>query len=119
MAASPQSTFYVRDRFPCPLCGAQMFIRTSRQLSNVLREQYWFCTSVSCDGKFKAIVELVSQLSAGSYDVGLKIPRSMQKQALAQPRPAPDPNQLGLPGLELDLSCYQGSQPSPAAGPPG
>lgn len=104
---------FQRDAFPCPKCGEPMKIRTSRQVTNVVREQYWFCTSVVCDGKFKANVEIVAQLNTGAYDAGLNIPLSLRKQALA-PVPPPDPNQLLLPGLEPpDMSCY--GKPPPTA----
>lgn len=101
----------------CPACGHPLSIRTSRQLTELLREEYCDCTNDLCPYRFKVHKEIVANLHEGSFDNGLNIPQSLKKQALAPSRPAPDPNQLDLPGIPLDLSCYQQGS-APASGPP-
>ena len=86
----------------CPICGAPTAIRTSRRVTDLLREEYIDCTSVTCPGRFKVNREIVASLWEGSFEHGLKIPQCLRKQALSPsgPKaPPPDPNQLELPGL--------------------
>ncbi len=104
-----QTSILRHTSIPCPLCGSILTVRTSRQLTEVLREEYVDCSNHLCPGRFKVSREIVASLFEGSYDHGLKLPQSLRKQALATP-PAPDPIQLQLPGLDPepppDLSCY-------------
>jgi hypothetical protein len=101
----------------CPICGAPTTIRTSRRVTDLLREEYIDCTSVTCPGRFKVNREIVASLWEGSFEHGLKIPQCLRKQALAptgaKPVP-PDPNQLELPGLPpADESQTLPSFPTP------
>lgn len=84
---------------PCPECGRRMTVRTSRQVTEMMRELY-----VSCDGAhgeldLKALAYVVGDLHQGSYDDGLHLPQSLRKQALA-PVPRPHRDQLVLPTVE-------------------
>lgn len=84
----------------CPKCGSPTSIRTSRAMSPLLREEYVVCSNPTCDGAYKVNREIVASLCDGSYANGLNIPQSLRRQALSTRQPAPDPNQLDLPGID-------------------
>lgn len=50
-------------RMACPHCEAQAEIRTSRLLSNTMRELIYVCTNVECGHTFVAMTEIVRTLS--------------------------------------------------------
>lgn len=54
-------------KFRCPHCGANSQVRTSRELSPLLREVYFQCANVVCGHTFKANVEVVKTLSPSSF----------------------------------------------------
>lgn len=60
-------------------------MRSSRQISDVVREVYAECRNGAPHGplSLKYFVEIVADLHAGGYDDGLHIPPSLRKQALA------------------------------------
>lgn len=89
-----------RLSLPCPCCGGVLKIRSSRQLSDVVREVYAECHSTEhAPLTIKYFVEIVADLHNGSYDDGLHIPASLRKQALA-PVKRVDARQVCIPGCE-------------------
>jgi len=64
----------------CPLCGEPTTIRSSRKVTDLLREEYVDCTNVNCPGRFKVNREIVASLFEGSYAHGLKIPEYLRRQ---------------------------------------
>lgn len=51
----------------CPHCHSPAAIRTSRELSALLREGYYQCSNVVCGHTFKVLVEVVKTLSPASH----------------------------------------------------
>lgn len=47
-----------RMRTPCPVCDANAYVRTSRALSNRVREQYLHCSNTRCGCIFKVLAEV-------------------------------------------------------------
>lgn len=94
-----RQSFFEAYNVPCPVCGTTMRVRTSRQISDIVREMYVEC----CQGhdllSMKFLLAIVADLHQGSYDHGLNIPHSLRKQALA-PVSKAQRNQLSLPGCE-------------------
>ncbi len=72
----------------CPLCGEPTTIRSSRRVTDLLREEYVDCTNVNCPGRFKVNREIVASLFEGSYAHGLKIPEYLRRQAPTGNSPA-------------------------------
>jgi len=73
----------------CPLCGEPTTIRSSRKVTELLREEYVDCTNVSCPGRFKVNREIVASLFEGSYAHGLKIPEYLRRPANPDTPPTP------------------------------
>lgn len=44
---------------PCPICNAKAYIRTSRPMSELTREQYYHCTNAKCEHVFVAMISIV------------------------------------------------------------
>jgi ssDNA-binding Zn-finger/Zn-ribbon topoisomerase 1 len=86
---------------PCPECGGVLTVRSSRQVSDVVREVYAECRNPAPHGPLaiKYLVEITADLHNGDYHDGLHIPASLRKQALA-PVSKPDPRQVCIPGCE-------------------
>lgn len=83
----------------CPVCNERMGIRSSRQVTDLLREVYAECNGHGGLG-IKWLVEVSADLHNGGYDDGLHIPASLRKQALAQV-PRQDARQTVIPGCEM------------------
>ncbi len=52
------SSSYSRMRMLCPVCGTNSYVRTSRALSNRVREQYFHCSNDRCGCIFKVLAEV-------------------------------------------------------------
>lgn len=44
--------------FPCPACGTNAHVRTSRPLSTAVSEQYLHCVNPMCECVFKTLIEV-------------------------------------------------------------
>lgn len=53
--------------FKCPHCRSRSFVRTSRELSVLMRELYFQCSNIVCGHVFKAYVEVVETVSPSSH----------------------------------------------------
>lgn len=55
-----------RMKLKCPHCRSTALVRSSRELSPLLREAYYQCNNIACGHTFKANVEVVLTLSPSS-----------------------------------------------------
>lgn len=83
----------------CPVCGEKMGVRSSRQVTDVLREVYAECAEHGGLG-IKWLVEVTADLHNGSYEDGLHIQPSQRRPALL-PIPRQDVRQTVIPGCEM------------------
>lgn len=97
---------YSRMRMPCPVCGANSYVRTSRALSEKVREQYLHCGNDDCQCIFKAIVEVATIIGPSllpddkQSEFSRTVPRAKRPAA-----PVPhDPRQLYLMGIPIPAS---------------
>ena len=57
---------YEGTRWACPHCRASSEIRTSRMVSNTMRESIYACTNVECGACFVVTAEATRQLNVGA-----------------------------------------------------
>ena len=63
----------------CPHCGEHAFIRSSRELSTLSRENRYQCSNVWCGHTFVGIVEIVRTLSpAARPNPAVRLPISTE-----------------------------------------
>lgn len=65
------------QRVPCPDCGSPCLIRSSRQMSKLTREYYYFCVNVECGGTYGATMEINRRISpSATPDPTINLPNS-------------------------------------------
>ncbi|WP_284336735.1 ogr/Delta-like zinc finger family protein [Comamonas sp. NoAH] len=65
------------QRVPCPDCGSPCLIRTSRQMSKLTREYYYFCVNAECGGTYGATMEINRRISPSAMpDPAINLPNS-------------------------------------------
>lgn len=84
---------------PCPICGHTAYIRTSRPMSEVSREQYYHCQNERCSHVFVAMISIVrtvgdsllpkDQQSGWPFNYAVPKSKKLQDQT-------PDDRQLSL-----------------------
>lgn len=75
-------------RVMCPHCGSKATIRTSRQLSDLVRSSYCQCSNSSCGHTFVTHTEVVRTISLPPEEArrpGICLP--VGKQPTPQPQP--------------------------------
>lgn len=79
--------------FRCPHCRAKAKIRTSRELSNTLREVFYQCADLECGFCFAVHAEAVRSLSPSAKpDPAVQLPYSTLhagRLAMSQPEGGP------------------------------
>lgn len=77
VAAEPAELPREKHRLPCPHCEQPAVIRTSVQMSRLMREYMFCCTNPECGHTFVAITEVVRTLSpSATPDPSVSLPWS-------------------------------------------
>ena len=87
------------SRMRCPVCGSKAHIRTSRELTRKTREMYFLCQNRDCEHVFAGMLELTRSVGDSKLPPELRSGTLLSPAPKRKPAPAPDPNQMGLPGL--------------------
>jgi hypothetical protein len=84
----------------CPVCGQMAHVRTSRPLSETVREQYLHCTNERCQTVFKGLVEVSTIVGPSLLPPDEQSPVSRRLPRSARTHPPPSlPGQLTLPDI--------------------
>lgn len=85
----------------CPVCGHVAHVRTSRPLSETVREQYLHCTNARCQTVFKGLVEVSTIVGPSLLPIDEQTPasRRLPRSQRTHP-PPPRPGQMTLHGIE-------------------
>lgn len=85
----------------CPVCGHMAHVRTSRPLSDTVREQYLHCTNARCQTVFKGLVEVSTIVGPSLLPIDEQTPASLHLPRSPRTHPPPPPpGQMTLTGIE-------------------
>lgn len=90
-----------RSLISCPVCSGPMVIRTSKQVTAVVKELYVVCINVGCALGAKAQISFQHEISPSGLEAGTDrvlppCPSNFLRERYVKPSAEPDPNQLDI-----------------------
>lgn len=103
--------------FNCPHCGAKSYSRTSRFVSDLVRDVMFVCTDIECGHTFLAQLAAVKTISPSSKPrEGIFLPMSALKQKIIRDQVSLNKQDSGAYSMVLCKSAeYKKSKSKPKA----
>lgn len=113
-----------RSLISCPVCQGPMVIRTSKQVTALVKELYVVCINVGCALAAKAQISFQHEISPSGLEAGAErvlppCPSGFLRERYVKPSSEPDPNQLDIFALADAGMPEAGDSFEPPGQPPG
>lgn len=96
------SASMAHPHIPCPVCGANVTVYTSRAVTSSTRELFFRCKDPDCDASFRSLLSHANLIIGSRLPDGdpRRLPPDADMPKLRQRAPAgPDPRQMSLPEI--------------------
>lgn len=97
-----KATTMAHPHIPCPVCGGNVTVYTSRAVSSSTRELFFRCKDPDCDASFRSLLQHANLIIGSRLhpEDPRRLPPDADMPKLRRRDPAsPDPRQLNLPEL--------------------